>query len=86
MFNLLKKEYRKQNVYTVNMLASLLSTVDNVYFFPVTHDTFRDIDKMLNVFYKVSPADCCFFFGFVILTALFRISPVVPLCRIICFG
>jgi hypothetical protein len=58
MFDLLKKKYRKQNVYTVNMLASLLSMVDNVHFFPVTHDTFWDIDKMLNVFYKVSPADC----------------------------
>jgi hypothetical protein len=61
MFNLLKKEYRKRNVYTVSMLGPLLSAMDNVFFFPVTHDLFRDIDKMLNVFYNMSSVDCCFF-------------------------
>jgi hypothetical protein len=64
MFNLLKKEYRKRNVYTVSMLGPLLSTVDNVFFFPVTHDSFRDIDKMLNVFYKVSSIGFFFLFLF----------------------
>ncbi len=63
MFNLLKKEYRKRNVYTVSMLGPLLSAVDNVFFFSVTHDSYRDIDKMLNVFYKVSSVDCFFLYS-----------------------
>lgn len=51
-FNLLKKDYRKQNIYTMDGLFDALSASDGVTVIPTTHKDFFDYDTLFDTLYK----------------------------------
>ena len=54
-FNILKKDYRKANVYTMESLVEVLNKNDEVTCIKVTPDDFADWDELLDKFYRSMP-------------------------------
>jgi hypothetical protein len=67
LFNLLKKSYRKKNIYTVEQLLSDLGESDFVSIDPSEEADFHDWDTFLNQFYST-------FTGKIIKNHIFHVS------------
>jgi hypothetical protein len=52
LFNLLKIQYHKANVYTMDMLVEVLNKMDDIHFIHASDKYFYNYDKMLNSLYK----------------------------------
>jgi hypothetical protein len=52
MFNLLKMQYHRRNIYTFNQLMQTLAVQEDVRVVQVNEDDFVDYSKFLNEFYK----------------------------------
>ncbi len=52
LFNILKISYLHLNIFSMKMLIAALNTVDQSISESVTHEVFKDYDKMFNQFYK----------------------------------
>jgi len=55
MFSLLKKRYHPSNIYSIEALTDVLNSLDNIYYYHVTSETFFDFNVMLSKCYKPFP-------------------------------